>query len=275
MSTEESTANDEHLPGEPTSTVGPSEPIQETMEVHHHPDLKHKRKHFREYLIEFVMIFLAVSLGFLAENFREWRVNREKERNYIENLSRDLKGEQSALETTIQANDAMNTAIDSFIKIRSLDFNVKANNDLFFKLFADTKMYSPNIFKPNEVTLSQIRSTGGFNIIRPKIADMIAELDMSDQNIKWGEKFPYTHGEETFRMIYELTDYPAMWTPKGELRSTLPQLDTSDPKKLLRFFNLSADLMYTMKGYNDYLKNHLTLVKKVIKALDDEYRLED
>lgn len=27
------------------------------MEVHHHPDLHHKRKHFREYLLEFLMIF--------------------------------------------------------------------------------------------------------------------------------------------------------------------------------------------------------------------------
>jgi hypothetical protein len=41
------------------------------MEVHHHPDLHHRRKKFKEYLLEFVMIFLAVTMGFIAENVRE------------------------------------------------------------------------------------------------------------------------------------------------------------------------------------------------------------
>jgi hypothetical protein len=36
------------------------------MEVHQLP--KEKRKNFKEYLLEFVMIFLAVTLGFIAEN---------------------------------------------------------------------------------------------------------------------------------------------------------------------------------------------------------------
>ena len=37
------------------------------MEVHHHPDLHHKRKKFKEYFLEFLMIFLAVTLGFLQK----------------------------------------------------------------------------------------------------------------------------------------------------------------------------------------------------------------
>ena len=41
------------------------------MEVHHHPDLHHNRKKFQEYFLEFLMIFLAVSMGFIAENTRE------------------------------------------------------------------------------------------------------------------------------------------------------------------------------------------------------------
>jgi len=38
------------------------------MEVHHHPDPHHKKKHLKEYFLEFLMIFLAVSMGFVAEN---------------------------------------------------------------------------------------------------------------------------------------------------------------------------------------------------------------
>jgi len=56
------------------------------MEVHHHPDLHHRRKKFKEYLLEFFMIFLAVSMGFIAENVREGIGDREKERHYVESL---------------------------------------------------------------------------------------------------------------------------------------------------------------------------------------------
>ena len=33
------------------------------MEVHHHPQVE--KKNFREYFLEFLMIFLAVTMGFL------------------------------------------------------------------------------------------------------------------------------------------------------------------------------------------------------------------
>jgi len=41
------------------------------MEVHHHPDLHHKKKNFKEYFLEFLMIFLAVTMAFIGENMRE------------------------------------------------------------------------------------------------------------------------------------------------------------------------------------------------------------
>ena len=57
------------------------------MEVHHHPDLHHKKKKIKEYFLEFLMIFLAVTLGFIAENVREKRDDTEIEnRNMQTNL---------------------------------------------------------------------------------------------------------------------------------------------------------------------------------------------
>ena len=39
------------------------------MEVHHHPNVE--KKNFKEYFFEFLMIFLGVTLGFIAENIRK------------------------------------------------------------------------------------------------------------------------------------------------------------------------------------------------------------
>src|SRR4051812_20361396 len=58
----------------------------ENMEVHHHPDLHHKPKPWKEYLLEGLMIFLAVTLGFIAENIREHITEKEKVKQSMESL---------------------------------------------------------------------------------------------------------------------------------------------------------------------------------------------
>ena len=55
------------------------------MEVHHHPAVEKKK--FKEYFLEFLMIFLAVTLGFIAENIREENSNHAKEKEYMKSLS--------------------------------------------------------------------------------------------------------------------------------------------------------------------------------------------
>jgi hypothetical protein len=39
------------------------------MEVHHHSHVE--KKGFKEYFLEFIMIFLAVTMAFIGENMRE------------------------------------------------------------------------------------------------------------------------------------------------------------------------------------------------------------
>jgi uncharacterized membrane protein len=54
------------------------------MEVHHHPHVV--KKNFREYFLEFLMIFLAVTLGFFAENLRESQVQKDTTGKYVESF---------------------------------------------------------------------------------------------------------------------------------------------------------------------------------------------
>src|SRR5436190_12387177 len=59
------------------------------MEVHHHPHIEKKK--FKEYFLEFLMIFLAVTMGFFAESYREHLSDRLKEKEYISSLREDMK----------------------------------------------------------------------------------------------------------------------------------------------------------------------------------------
>lgn len=266
--------SDEIIPNN-TETINS---IQETenMEIHHHPDLHHKPKKLKEYFLEFIMIFLAVGMGYMAENLRENLVNKEKEVKYVENLVRDLKEEKKSTTEIIKINQEMMTAIDTFVNIRALDFKIQKNNQLFLKLFSEAQLYRVNALTPNEITLNQIKSTGGLNIIRPKIANLIAELDISNINLKRSEIVLSTHTEESFRMIYELVDYPALWSKEGNLKQKdLPMLVVDDKQKLMKYFNLTVDLKYTIDGYVYGLKEHLKLVDNLIEILEEEYNLSN
>ena len=59
---------DEITPTVDTETINPNQET-ENMEVHQHPKIE--QKNFKEYFLEFIMIFLAVTMGFIAENIRE------------------------------------------------------------------------------------------------------------------------------------------------------------------------------------------------------------
>ncbi|SRR5579862_9865902 len=69
------------------------------MEIHHHPHLE--RKNFKEYFLEFIMIFLAVTLGFFAESLREFISDKGKEREYLSSMINDLAYD------TVQYNEAL------------------------------------------------------------------------------------------------------------------------------------------------------------------------
>ena len=58
------------------------------MEVHKHPhDVTHK-KNWKGYLLEFFMLFLAVFLGFIAENEWEHVVEKNRAKQYAKSLYR-------------------------------------------------------------------------------------------------------------------------------------------------------------------------------------------
>ncbi|MEI8111301.1 MAG: hypothetical protein WCH59_09955 [Chitinophagia bacterium] len=64
------------------------------MEVHHPHHPSHK-KAWKEYLLEFFMLFFAVSLGFLAENLREVYIEKERSHELAKMLESDVRDEFS------------------------------------------------------------------------------------------------------------------------------------------------------------------------------------
>jgi len=71
------------------------------MEVHHPHHPTHKKK-WSEYIIEFVMLFAAVTLGFFAENVREHQIIEHKTHQNLESVVLDLKEDSALLQDRIK-----------------------------------------------------------------------------------------------------------------------------------------------------------------------------
>ena len=80
---------EEITPARDIDTITPNQE-PENMEVHHHPDIHHEKKKWKEYFFEFLMIFLAVAMGFFAEQIRERHVEKERLQNYSHQSSIEI-----------------------------------------------------------------------------------------------------------------------------------------------------------------------------------------
>ncbi|MEJ7671447.1 MAG: hypothetical protein WKF59_01685 [Chitinophagaceae bacterium] len=106
-------------------------PEIENMEVHKHPHHVTHKKKWTEYLLEFFMLFLAVFLGFVAENKREHIVENHRAHDYAKSFLNDLQADTIELRGAISAGRFMGSAMDSITEI-SLRFNGKTVPGTFY-----------------------------------------------------------------------------------------------------------------------------------------------
>ncbi len=139
------------------------ENVSDTMEVHHHPDIHHNPKKWKEYFLEFLMIFLAVSLGFIAENLREHLTERAKERQYIEGFIRNLKDDTASLRHVIESDSRQAKGVDSILMLSHVNLDIDSNRKLFY-YYAINYCYNSSVFKSNDATLQQLKSTGDYRL---------------------------------------------------------------------------------------------------------------
>ena len=147
--------------------IQPSEPhIQQNeapMEVHKHPHHVTHKKKWGEYLLEFIMLFLAVFLGFIAENIREHYVENEKTREYAQSLYDDLKADTATIQRTYNEKEWIQSKFDSAENILSSN-DLRNNNEFIY--YVERYVSFNDIFTSQDVTYQQLRSSGNFRYIK-------------------------------------------------------------------------------------------------------------
>ena len=85
---------------------------------------------------EFLMLFIAISLGFFVENYREVLVDRQKEKEIIASFINDLETDIKELDIVIQRRETREVRIDSIIYI--LNNGLQDDYGKIFTIMRDT-----------------------------------------------------------------------------------------------------------------------------------------
>src|ERR1017187_4498667 len=142
----------------------------ENMEVHHHPQVE--KKGFKEYFFEFLMIFLAVTMGFFAENLREYFGDRQKETEYMHSLAEDLKKDTVTLHYSIRR---LQRDIDNGHELMVLFAKNELSSQIDLRILYLTVAHSVDIIF-NDRTSSQLKSSGSIRLIRHRnISDSLSQ----------------------------------------------------------------------------------------------------
>src|SRR3978361_239314 len=139
--------------------------------------MHHQPKKLSGYLLEFFMIFLAVSLGFVAESLRESLGDREKEKQYIESLIVNAAQDTANLKSAILENEEKLRGLDSVVDLSLKDPSTPGYRESLYMCSRNSvDFYS--IFSSNDATMMQLKNSGGLRLIRrAHVADSIAKYD--------------------------------------------------------------------------------------------------
>jgi hypothetical protein len=254
------------------------------MEVHHHPHLPHgEKKKFKEYFLEFLMIFLAVTLGFFAESLREHLSNIKKEKEYIISVKEDLLTDTSSLSHLIPAAQLQLDKLDSLCILLNLAANKKPYNihRLYYLNFR--RSFGLILFQQNERTISQIKSTGAFNLIEnKKCKDSITfYYNFYDGAIQHEAVDVVNWMSDANKMSQKIFDYSLIKT-FGFRGGADIFLNNSVSLKLISTDSiLLKEYMNKVRSLMMMLDNHLSLetyqyanAKNLIRLLNKEYHLQ-
>jgi hypothetical protein len=245
------------------------------MEVHGHTHTA--RKKWTHYFWEFIMLFLAVFCGFLAEYSLEHKIEKDREKQYIRSFVEDLERDTASLMSRIGYCDLTIARVDSAIAV----FNDPGLNGLAPEIYYFLRwMHRSDFFSINDRTIIQLRNAGGMRLVSNKsVSDSMIEYYREVENIRfiYEEQVEWRRAlRPYFPELFDGNDYGEAIDDKNVVvRPAGPvRLRSSDPK-LINGLILTLN---NIKGINMGLKRRMGNLKMRAKTITEviikEYHLK-
>ena len=246
------------------------------MEVHHHHSAPVKEKHFKHYLFEFLMLFLAISAGFLVENLREHYIENRREKDFIKSYVEDLKQDTAKIAANIQLRNSKILILDSLIKLLNTDDPNKDGRSAYYYGRRTTRS---TLFQANDRTIKQLKNAGGLRLIRnQKASNAIMTYDQANDYIVYLQGREFDELSLMYPLLARLYDGNILETMISGMEITRP---ADNPALRTTDKNLLLDLTYYLHQYKTTsiviiarLNSLMQSATETIQFLQSEYDLK-
>jgi hypothetical protein len=253
------------------------------MEVHAHAHTS--RKKWTHYLWEFLMLFLAVFCGFLAENLREKNVESHRAHDYAKQLYEDLKKDTTEIASNISDNNNILSYIDSLQKmVKTIGDKREVPGSFYYYSRLVTTSTSVDWSRS---TLNQIINSGNARYFQEKeLLFKISEYDEIATLINSQYSNDHLFRTKTMELRSRIlnSEYfdkvASIVLGKGEamlkeIKDRTYPLQNNDPALLNEFLNSCLNRKATLNYLvNNNLPRSMVIAKELIGILKKEYHLE-
>lgn len=144
-------------------------------------------KKWSRYFFDFILLFVAVSLGFIVDNLREEAGLRDREQQYLRLLTQDLTADSAQCEELILSFVRKTHGLDSLLE--SFDLSTANSFSAAGPELMHRHLTGIPDFVPANGTLQQLKSAGGFITIQDQQTvkrilefDAVVQLELMHQS---------------------------------------------------------------------------------------------
>ena len=249
------------------------------MEVHHHPiaiGSHSARKKWTHYFWEFLMLFLAVFCGFLAEYQLEHKIEKDREKIYIHNLYEDLRSDTAIYNEYQKTGAVFSANIDSLMKLlKSPERNMHLDKIYFY---ARVMTINSNIAYPSQRTFTQMKNSGLLRLIsKQKVADNVSSYYLALDEILSQNDFILNMIADYWDEAGNLFDAEILYRIRIEKKvpdnKTL-KLMTDDPVVINKFLVNVQYLYGSRMKQNEAVALRFQSANELMSLIQKEYHLK-
>lgn len=265
------------------NTADQNQPQTDSMEVHKHPHHVMHKKKFGEYLLEFFMLFLAVFLGFIAENIRESKVEKQRAKEYILSFYEDLKNDTGRINTLIAYDQQkINALVTMYNCYDTLSANLSSTACMgqLVKYSRSNKGFALTLR-----TLQQLANAGGYRLLNKEDADSIAAYENAYRAYLDFQSTVFQSAQDNVRnTLNRITDFriiaPLQLTTATfsgdtvDVKPSGPLLISNDRLLINQWFNELSLYLRTINGQLNIMLQLKTRATDLLKFYNSKYNFE-
>lgn len=239
-------AEAKHQKSAPVSASNANDP--KVSEVHQ-PIHVHHEKRWMDYFFEFLMVFLAVILGFLFENLREHSVEQRRAKEYAQSLYNDLKKDVEAVKELLDLKNWRSKKLDSLMTVTSASEIETHVPEAYY--LSCVLVIPDRAFRPSDITVQQLRNSGSLRYFSLPLINRITQY--------YNNCNAYAEIENEFRQLSPPYSLSAKIFDADMLASLFSKAAPADLKKVIQRpdstlqFKLLPSYKETLNEYRLYV----------------------